>query len=172
MLKSRPTDGKLFRQTSWPSGLRRCVQVAVLIGAGSNPADVIYFLGPVTCLLAFGARRQVQYHRVYPSGPPWLHSLALDFCPSFVSARFFTSGRRSSSAGSLIASAHFFAPLVRSSGPRLPRTRKLPGEGTSYLHTPRDRSAQGNHRITPCCFSGGFFGLKIIEKSTYHHVDG
>ena len=117
MLKSRSKDGKLLRQTSWPSGLRRCVQVAVLIGAGSNPADVIYFLGPVTCLLAFGARRQVQYHRVYPSGPPWLHSLALDFCPSFVSARFFTSGRRSSSAGSLIASAHFFAPLVRSSGP-------------------------------------------------------
>ena len=24
---------------SWPSGLRRCVQVAVLIGAGSNPAE-------------------------------------------------------------------------------------------------------------------------------------
>ena len=36
---------KLFRQTSWPSGLRRCVQVAVLIGAGSNPADVILLFG-------------------------------------------------------------------------------------------------------------------------------
>ena len=49
---------KLFRKTSWPSGLRRCVQVAVLIGAGSNPADVTFYsLGPAACLLAFEARR-------------------------------------------------------------------------------------------------------------------
>ena len=29
--------------TSWPSGLRRYVQVVVLVGVGSNPTDVIPF---------------------------------------------------------------------------------------------------------------------------------
>ena len=32
-----------FCMTSWPSGLRRYVQVVVLVGVGSNPTDVIPF---------------------------------------------------------------------------------------------------------------------------------
>ena len=33
----------IARLTSWPSGLRRYVQVVVLVGVGSNPTDVIHF---------------------------------------------------------------------------------------------------------------------------------
>ena len=33
----------VIHATSWPSGLRRNVKAVVFIGAGSNPADVIFF---------------------------------------------------------------------------------------------------------------------------------
>ena len=38
LAERQKVNGMFFHQSTWPSGLRRCVQVAVLIGAGSNPA--------------------------------------------------------------------------------------------------------------------------------------
>ena len=38
------THGRVSPLTRWPSGLRRCVQVAVRKGAGSNPARVTVFV--------------------------------------------------------------------------------------------------------------------------------
>ena len=40
---SIPAFSKIVGMTSWPSGLRRYVQVVVLVGVGSNPTDVIHF---------------------------------------------------------------------------------------------------------------------------------
>ena len=40
---SIPAFSKIVGMTSWPSGLRRYVQVVVLVGVGSNPTDVIPF---------------------------------------------------------------------------------------------------------------------------------
>ena len=162
---------KLFRQTSWPSGLRRCVQVAVLIGAGSNPADVIFYsMGPAACLLAFVLLLRLAVRSITTVCS--LLETTIDALPLFCQAFFLpdarpspvrpSPGMRRLAVTTLIVML-IFSPLVRRRVPRVGTAKAKPDELSIYIHVATGK--RGNHRVTSCAvFLGKFLGLKIIEK--------